>query len=243
MKTINTMGIPENKIAILLVEDDPNLSDVLKDYLDLLGYKVIHAADGEKGLSSFRKSKVDLCILDVMLPKKDGFTLAKEIRNENQLVPIIFLTARGLMEDRVTGFKAGCDDYISKPFSSEELSLRIEAILRRCRPPQPEQADIIFIGRYTFDTTNFELILGNEHHSLTPKEAALLAVLCKHKNSLLTREKALKEVWGDDDYFIGRSMDVFITKLRKYLKDDPDVAIVNVHGTGFRLEVREPGTE
>lgn len=237
------MGIPENKIVILLVEDDPNLSDVLKDYLDLLGYKVIHAADGVKGLESFRKSRIDLCILDVMLPRKDGFTLAADIRNENKLVPIIFLTARGMMEDRVTGFKAGCDDYISKPFSSEELSLRIEAILRRCMSAQPAQPELMKLGKYVFDSANFELIYENVRHSLTPKEAALLAVLCRHKNTVLTREKALKEVWGDDDYFIGRSMDVFITKLRKYLKDDPDVAIVNIHGTGFRLEIREPGNE
>jgi len=229
----------ENKVTILLVEDDPNLSDVLKDYMDLLGYQVVHAPDGETGLALFRKSLIDLCILDVMLPKKDGFTLARNIRDINQQVPIIFLTARGMMEDRVTGFKAGCDDYISKPFSSEELSLRIEAILRRCRTYSNDLDEIIGIGDYSFDVSNFILILGDDRHSLTPKEAALLKVLCRHKNTLLTREKALKEVWGDDDYFIGRSMDVFITKLRKYLKDDPKVAIVNVHGTGFRLEVSE----
>ena len=229
----------ESKVRILLVEDDPNLSDVLKDYLELLGYQVILAADGEEGLELYRKSELDLCILDVMLPKKDGFTLARNIREINQQVPIIFLTARGMMEDRVTGFKAGCDDYIPKPFSSEELSLRIEAILRRCKTNSIELGEVFQIGEYTFDVTNFELIRKNYHHRLTPKEAALLKVMCRYKNTLLTREKALKEVWGDDDYFIGRSMDVFITKLRKYLKDDPKVAIVNVHGTGFRLEVHE----
>jgi two-component system, OmpR family, response regulator len=228
-----------NKITILLVEDDPNLSDVLKDYLDLLGYQVIHAADGDSGLVLFRESGIDLCILDVMLPKKDGFTLARNIRELNKQVPIIFLTARGMMEDRVIGFKAGCDDYISKPFSSEELSLRIEAILRRCMVNSNDRAESIQIGEYIFDVVNFELIRNKDRHSLTPKEAALLKVLCSHKNSLVTREFALKEVWGDDDYFIGRSMDVFITKLRKYLKDDPNVAIVNVHGTGFRLEVKD----
>jgi DNA-binding response OmpR family regulator len=228
-----------NKVTILLVEDDPNLSDVLKDYLDLLGYQVIHAADGEMGLILFRKSGIDLCILDVMLPKKDGFSLARNIREINKQVPIIFLTARGLMEDKVIGFKAGCDDYISKPFSSEELSLRIEAILRRCLVNGGERTDIIAIGEYTFDVVNFELTWNNERVSLTPKEAALLKVLCRNKNQLVTRENALKEVWGNDDYFIGRSMDVFITKLRKYLKNDSKVAIVNVHGTGFRLEVNE----
>ncbi|NVO20099.1 MAG: response regulator transcription factor [Bacteroidetes bacterium] len=229
----------ETKLSILLVEDDPNLSNVLKDYLEMTGYNVNHAADGALGLSYFKKYKVDLCILDVMLPKKDGFTLAREIREQNAQVPIIFLTARGLMEDRVTGFKAGCDDYITKPFSSEELSLRIEAIMRRCGVNQSEEKEMIQIGNYLFDVANFELIHKQVRHSLTPKEAAILRVLCKHKNTLLTREKALKEVWGDDDYFIGRSMDVFITKLRKYLKDDPNVAIMNVHGTGFRLEVNE----
>jgi len=229
----------ENKLTLLLVEDDPNLSDVLKDYLDLSGYHVIHAPDGEKGLELFQAHPVDLCILDVMLPKKDGFTLATNIRSINQLVPIIFLTARGLMEDRITGFKAGCDDYISKPFSSEELSLRIEAILRRCRNSGMPAEGNILIGDYIFDVVNFSLCRNEEKQSLTPKEAALLKVLCRNRNMLVTREKALKEVWGDDDYFIGRSMDVFITKLRKYLKDDPNVAIVNVHGTGFRLEVKE----
>lgn len=229
----------ENKNVILLVEDDPNLSDVLKDYLDLLGYRVICAADGEEGLAVFRASQVDLCLLDVMLPRKDGFTLAMNIREINQQIPIIFLTARGMTDDRISGFKAGCDDYITKPFSSEELSLRIEAILRRCRVISQPQIEVASIGNYTFDITNFDLALGPVHHSLTPKEAALLKVLCHNKNNLVTREKALKEVWGDDDYFIGRSMDVFITKLRKYLKDDPGVAIVNVHGTGFRLEAPE----
>lgn len=229
----------DNKLTLLLVEDDPNLSDVLKDYLDLSGYHVIHAPDGETGLELFLANPVDLCILDVMLPKKDGFTLAGNIRSINQLVPIIFLTARGLMEDRITGFKAGCDDYISKPFSSEELSLRIEAILRRCRNSGPPAEGAILIGEYTFDIVNFTLCRNKEKQPLTPKEAALLKVLCRNRNMLVTREKALKEVWGDDDYFIGRSMDVFITKLRKYLKDDPNVAIVNVHGTGFRLEVKE----
>ncbi len=229
----------ENKTVILLVEDDPNLSDVLKDYLDMLGYQVLYAADGEEGLSAFRASKVDLCLLDVMLPRKDGFTLAHDIRELDIQVPIIFLTARGMTGDRVTGFRAGCDDYITKPFSSEELSLRIEAILRRCRMISQSQPEIVSIGKYSFDITNFDLALAELHHSLTPKEAALLRVLCRNMNTLVTREKALKEVWGDDDYFIGRSMDVFITKLRKYLKDDPRVAIVNVHGTGFRLEAPE----
>ncbi len=229
----------QQKANILLVEDDPNLSDVLTDFLEMLGYSVVLAPDGNKGLEAFGKSNFDLLILDVMLPVMDGFSLASEIRKSNVAVPIIFLTARGQMEDRITGFKAGCDDYIAKPFSSEELSLRIEAILRRCRLKNQTALEVYKLGSLTFDPANFELRKGSERINLTPKEAALLLVLCENKNSLLTREKALKEVWGDDDYFIGRSMDVFITKLRKYLKNEPEVAIVNVHGTGFRLEVKE----
>jgi len=227
------------KTTILLVEDDPNLSDVLKDYLEMLEYKVLLAADGEIGLGIFKKNSIDLCILDVMLPRMDGFSLAKAIREINDEVPIIFLTARGQMEDRITGFKSGCDDYMSKPFSSEELSLRIEAILKRCRVNfKPLPGEHYQVGLYLFDAANLELKLGEVKHSLTPKEAALLRLLCQNVNTLLPREKALMEIWGTDDYFIGRSMDVFITKLRKYLKDDPDVAIVNVHGSGFRLEVK-----
>ena len=233
------------KATILLVEDDLNLSDVLKDYLELLGYNVLLAADGEAGLEVFtnensKKNGIDLCILDVMLPRMDGFTLAIAIRELNSETPIIFLTARGQMEDRITGFKAGCDDYMAKPFSSEELSLRIEAILKRCRVSfKPAPGEHYQVGLYVFDAGNLELKLEGIKHSLTPKEASLLRLLCRNVNTLLPREKALMEIWGTDDYFIGRSMDVFITKLRKYLKDDPNVAIVNVHGSGFRLEVKE----
>jgi DNA-binding response OmpR family regulator len=229
----------EWKAKILLVEDDPNLSDVLTDFLEMTGYRVVVADDGSKGLEEFGKEKFDLLILDVMLPVMDGFSLAIEIRKTDISTPIIFLTARGQMEDRINGFKIGCDDYIAKPFSSEELSLRIEAILRRCRLESKPADESYALGQFVFDPVNYELRKGSSRINLTPKEAALLRVLCEHKNMLLTREKALKVVWGDDDYFIGRSMDVFITKLRKYLKDDPDVAIVNVHGTGFRLEVKE----
>jgi two-component system, OmpR family, response regulator len=228
------------KTTILLVEDDPNLSDVLKDYLELLDYKVMPAADGETGLETFKKNSINLCILDVMLPRMDGFTLAIAIRELNSEVPIIFLTARGQMEDRIAGFKAGCDDYVAKPFSSEELSLRIEAILKRCRTSfASAPGEEYQVGMYLFDASNLELKYGETKHNLTPKEAALLRLLCQHMNTLLPREKALREIWGDDDYFIGRSMDVFIAKLRKYLKDDPRVAIVNVHGAGFRLEVQQ----
>lgn len=234
------------KAKILLVEDDINLGDVLRDYLELQEYEVVRALDGVEGLRIFNEDKFDLLILDVMLPRKDGFTLATEIRAINQQIPVIFLTARGQADDRVTGFKAGCDDYMTKPFSSEELELRIGAILRRCRQPEPTsttdsiQATAIFpLGKYTFDSSNHELRFGEKRISLTTKEVELLRVLYSHKNQLITREKTLKTVWGSDNYFIGRSMDVFITKLRKYLKEDPDISIVNVHGTGFRLEVKE----
>lgn len=235
------------KAKILLVEDDINLGDVLRDYLELQEYEVIRAVDGVEGLEFFKSQSFDLLLLDVMLPRKDGFTLASEIREINQQIPIIFLTARGQMEDRITGFKTGCDDYISKPFSSEELELRIGAILRRCQQPETSgsaesliTSGIFSLGKYTFDSANHELRIADKRISLTTKEVELLRVLYSYKNQLITREKTLKAVWGSDNYFIGRSMDVFITKLRKYLKDDPDISIVNVHGTGFRLEVKEP---
>jgi DNA-binding response OmpR family regulator len=231
---------------ILLVEDDLNLGDVLRDYLELQGYQVTRTMDGMEGLEAFGQSSFDLLLLDVMLPKKDGFTLAGEIRAMDAFVPIIFLTARGQMEDRITGFRAGCDDYITKPFSSEELELRIEAILRRCSQktvPETSEAKkaggVYQLGKYTFDSPNHELRINDNRISLTTKEVELLRVLYSNKNQLVTREKTLKAVWGNDNYFIGRSMDVFITKLRKYLKNDPDIAIVNVHGTGFRLEVKD----
>jgi two-component system, OmpR family, response regulator len=234
------------KAKILLVEDDINLGDVLRDYLELQDYEVVRAMDGMEGLANFKMQAFDLLILDVMLPRKDGFTLAGEIRELNQMIPVIFLTARGQLEDRVAGFKAGCDDYITKPFSSEELELRIDAILRRCRQMESGSHTAVLdkqgtyaLGNYTFDSANHELRIADKRIGLTTKEVELLRVLYSHKNQLITREKTLKAVWGSDNYFIGRSMDVFITKLRKYLKDDPDISIVNVHGTGFRLEVKE----
>jgi len=231
----------KNKIKILLAEDDSNLSSVLTDYLDMMDYYVDTADDGQEGAEMYNKGAYDLCILDVMMPKKDGFRLAKEIREKDGNIPIIFLTAKSMKEDRITGFKAGCDDYITKPFSSEELSLRIKAILKRCEIrdshfQQPSQKSYR-IGKYTFDPNNMTLNNKEQSRVLTKKEAALLRLLAENKNKLLTMEHALNTIWGDDDYFIGRSMDVFITKLRKYLSDDPSVKIVNVHGTGFKLEI------
>lgn len=232
----------KSKINILLVEDDPNLSHVIQDYLEMIGYKTMLATDGEQGLDFFRKNQFHLAILDIMLPKKDGFTLAHNIREITKQTPIIFLTAKAMKEDRITGFKSGCDDYITKPFSSEELSLRIEAILKRCdirNLDEQNTSGVYSLGAYSYDSINMVLSTDGYEHTLTRKESALLKMLCENKNQLLTRESILKAVWGDDDYFIGRSMDVFITKLRKYLKLDPTISITNVHGTGFKLEVGE----
>lgn len=230
----------EQKAKILLVEDDNNLSAVLFDYLELLGYQVKLAVDGEQGYEFFKEGEFDLYILDVMLPRKDGFTLAADIRKTNKQTPIIFLTALAQSENRITGFKSGCDDYIPKPFSSEELALRIEAILKRCMSQNMRpQTDVYVLGSIKFDSGNLLLLYDGKEKKLTPKENALLKLLCNHKNSLLPRDQALNEIWGSTDYFFGRSMDVFIARLRKYLSVDPKVAIQNVHGTGFRLEVKE----
>ncbi len=231
------------KASLLLVEDDPNLREVLSDFLVLQGFRVKVAHDGEVGLKAFREVKYDIILLDVMMPKRDGFSLAEEIRLHNEDIPIIFLTARSLPEDRINGFKVGCDDYITKPFSTEELSLRLDAILKRCKIdniPDVAPLELFELGQFKYDSTNLILSDKDSSITLTPKEGALLRLLCANVNQLVTREKALKKIWGTDDYFIGRSMDVFITRLRKYLKNDPNVTILNVHGTGFKLEVKEP---
>lgn len=231
------------KIRILLVEDDPNLSLVLQDYLEMLGYDIVLCKDGEEGIKAFKRKGFELCIFDVMMPKKDGFSLAEEVRLLDQKIPIIFLTAKSLKEDKIKGFQVGCDDYITKPFSTEELSLRIQAILKRCMIAMEgngESEESIFnIGKFIFDYENMILKSSNGEQNLTRKEAGLLRLLCLHKNKLLAREVALKTIWGENDYFIGRSMDVFIAKLRKYLKADPSIQITNVHGTGFKLEIEE----
>ncbi|MCD6179117.1 MAG: response regulator transcription factor [Bacteroidales bacterium] len=229
----------ETKAKILLVEDDTNLSLVLKDYLEMLGYETILKNDGEEGLKAFKKEDFNLCILDVMMPKKDGFTLAQDIRTLDEDIPIIFLTAKTLKEDRITGFKIGCDDYITKPFNTEELSLRIEAILKRyiIQYRQENTPKFFEIGKYNFDHENMVLYFEETEKTLTRKEAALLKLLCKNKNQLVTRDFALKQIWGSNDYFIGRSMDVFIAKLRKMLSKDPNINIKNIHGTGFKLEI------
>ncbi len=228
---------------ILFVEDDPNLSMILQDYLEMIGFRVDHARDGEEGLEFFKRSGYDLLILDIMMPKKDGFTLADDIRKINTRVPIIFLTAKNMKEDRIRGFQIGCDDYMTKPFSTEELSLRIKAILKRVsvanENEEPKEAETFSVGRFTFDCNNMLLVSDEVERRLTRKETGLLRLLCLNANSLLSREEALETIWGENDYFIGRSMDVFIAKLRKYLKSDPNVKITNVHGIGFKLELKK----
>ena len=231
------------KPSILLVEDDTNLSMVLQDYLEMLNFDITLCRNGKEGLIAFKSGKFNLCILDIMMPVMDGFTLAEEIRKADDKIPIVFLTAKSLKEDRIRGFRIGCDDYISKPFSTEELSLRIQAILKRCMTnfageTGKENGQVYQIGKYQYDSKNMILRIGKEEKVLTRKENALLRLLVDNKNQLLTREVALKSVWGDDDYFIGRSMDVFIAKLRKYLKEDSSISITNVHGTGFKLEMK-----
>ena len=232
----------DNSARILFVEDDPNLSMVLQDYLEMIGYKVDHGKDGEEGIELFKNNEYDIVILDVMMPKKDGFTLAKEIRQIDSAMPLVFLTAKNLKEDKIMGFRQGCDDYITKPFSTEELNLRIKAILRRCSnivDDNKPKIEKFKIGEFDFDSTNLLLKIGDVEKRLTRKESSLLKLLCENKNKLLPREVALETVWGENDYFIGRSMDVFIAKLRKYLKLDPRVRIINIHGIGFKLEIEE----
>lgn len=225
----------DEKLKILLCEDDENLGMLLREYLQAKGFTTELCADGELGYKAFLKTKFDICVLDVMMPKKDGFTLAKEIRNSNQDIPIIFLTAKTLKEDILEGFKIGADDYITKPFSMEELVFRIEAIIRRTKGKKNKESTVYRIGKFTFDTQKQLLCLGDEQRKLTTKENELLALLCSHANEILQRDFALKTIWIDDNYFNARSMDVYITKLRKHLKDDPTIEIINIHGKGYKL--------
>lgn len=231
----------EEKLKILLCEDDENLGMLLREYLQAKGYDTDLFPDGESGLAAFQANQYDVCILDVMMPKKDGFTLASDIRNINTIVPIMFLTAKNLKEDILSGFKIGADDYITKPFSMEELTFRIEAILRRVRGKKIKEINVYNIGNFVFDTRKQVLSIGNKQTKLTTKESELLSLLCSHKNEMLQRDYALKTIWVDDNYFNARSMDVYITKLRKHLKDDPTVEIINIHGKGYKLIV--PGEE
>ncbi|NNF35330.1 MAG: response regulator transcription factor [Saprospiraceae bacterium] len=227
---------------ILLVEDDQNFGDVLRSYLEMHDYEVTLATDGEAGYQAFLKDEFDLCIFDVMMPKKDGFTLGREVREKNKEVPMIFLTAKALKEDVLEGFKIGADDYITKPFNSEELLYRVQAILKRSQKSSNPMEEVkeFEIGEYHF---NYPLRIlthigeNDEKHKdkLSPKEAHLLRMFCMYKNDVLPRSEALTKIWGEDNYFTARSMDVFVTKLRKYLSKDDQLEIVNIHGNGFRL--------
>ena len=229
----------EEKVKILLCEDDENLGTLLCEYLIAKGYDATLCPDGEAGFKEFQKEKFDICILDVMMPKKDGFTLAQDIRQMNSQVPIIFLTARVQKEDVLEGFDKGADDYITKPFSMEELVKRVEAILRRVRGKKNRESTMYKIGRFTFDTQKQLLTIDGKSTKLTTKENELLALLCSHANEILKRNDALRTIWIDDNYFNARSMDVYITKLRKHLKADDQIEIINIHGQGYKLIVQE----
>lgn len=225
----------DEKVKILLCEDDENLGMLLREYLQTKGYDADLQPDGEAGYKAFTRNKYDLCVLDVMMPKKDGFALAADIRAMNADVPIIFLTAKSMKEDILQGFKLGADDYLSKPFSMEELLYRIESILRRVRGKRAKDVVSYQIGKYVFDAQKQTLDLNGDVKKLTTKESELLNLLAANANNILERNYALKTIWVDDNYFNARSMDVYITKLRKLLKDDNNVAIINIHGKGYKL--------
>lgn len=228
------------KVKILLVEDDTSLGFIVSDSLKSSGYDVTLCTDGSEGFKSFNENDFHMCIFDVMMPKKDGFTLAKDVRKMNATIPILFLTAKSNDQDKVEGFKSGGDDYLTKPFNVEELQLRVAALLRRVNiQSDSKEKDVYALGSYEFDTINYELKHEEFEKILTKKEAQILKILCKFANQVVAREVVLNAVWGQDDYFVGRSLDVFITKLRKYLKYDERIQISNVHGIGFKLEITE----
>lgn len=220
---------------ILYVEDDESLSFLTKDNLELAGYNIEHRADGKSGLEAFRDDSFDLCILDVMLPEMDGFELGKHIRSTDPEIPIIFLTAKSQKENKLEGLRLGADDYITKPFSIEELVLKIRVFLKRKHITNVDNNETVNVGSYTYDYKNLSLTHNGNAKNLTQKEGDLLNLLIKHKNNILKRSVILENLWGQDDYFLGRSMDVFISRLRKYLKEDSNIKIENIHGVGFRL--------
>lgn len=227
---------------ILLAEDDPNLGELIKDYLELKGkFEVDLCEDGIEAIEAFKKSEYDLCILDVMMPKKDGFSVGKEIRRIDKSIPIIYATAKGMMEDKTQAFELGGDDYITKPFRIEELLLRINALLKRSTKDKKAEAVTKFeLGDFSFDSLSQTLTYKEEaSQKLSTKESELLRLLCLNKNEVLTREEALVKIWHDDNYFTGRSMDVFLSKLRKYLRKDSNIEIVNVHGKGYKLLISD----
>lgn len=231
------------KTRILLVEDDPNFGSILKSYLELNDFQVELRVDGKQGFDTFRTLPFDICILDVMMPEMDGFTLAREIRKVNSDIPFIFLTAKSLKDDILEGFRAGADDYITKPFDSEVLLMKLQAILKRRTQAHPGKEDPaeISVGRFIFNYPLRTLNDGTITQQLSPKEASLLRMLCTSRDGILLRKEALEKIWGADNYFNGRSMDVFIARLRKCLKSDPNLEILNIHGNGFRLVQSQPG--
>lgn len=230
----------KEKIHILLAEDDLNLGILLVDYLEAEGFDVKLCKDGELALKSFQANTYDLCLLDVMMPKIDGFSLAKEIRLKDKKIPIIFITAKSLKEDKLIGYNLGADDYITKPFDEEELLWKIKAVIRRVPENKNEnKVEIISIGKYMFDFNNQSLIINNQSQRITEKESDILKYLSEHRNHIIKREDMLKELWGENDYFLGRSLDVFISKMRKYLKEDQTIRIENVFGVGFIFNVLE----
>lgn len=225
------------KAKVLLAEDDLSLGYVIKDNLTDAGYDVVLCPDGQSAIDKFDKNEFSICLLDVMMPHKNGFDVAKKIRQQTDLVPILFLTAKSLEEDRIKGFETGADDYITKPFSMQELLMRMEVFLRRSKKMHSDKTVFFNVGRLKFSYTDLKLTIGAEVFNLTQKEADLLKFLCEHSNRILKREEVLLNVWGKDDYFLGRSMDVFITKLRKYFRSDPGVNLETIHGVGFRFNV------
>lgn len=227
----------QSKARILLVEDDASLGFLIKDNLEEKGYEVLYSPDGESGWLQFMRNNVDMCLLDVMLPRKDGMALAAQIRKKNEKIPILFLTAKSMDEDRIAGFKSGGDDYITKPFNMEELLLRMEVFLKRTLKKENEDMQEFRLGRLVFDNTNLLLTDGSYRQQLTQKEADLLRYLCLNANKVVKREDVLLNVWGKEDYFLGRSMDVFMTKIRKYLKGIEGVDLQTVHGVGFKLQL------
>jgi DNA-binding response OmpR family regulator len=231
----------DKKIKVLLAEDDKNLGTILSSYLDAKGYPTTLCANGQEAYDMFNSEHFDFCIVDVMMPVMDGFTLAKEIRQIDKKVPVLFLTAKSMQEDKLRGFELGADDYLTKPFSMEELLMRMQAILRRAGEDtgKSKETNIFKVGRFTFDYNRQILKTDDHEQKLTSKEADLLKLLCINLNEVLDRSVALKKIWFDDSYFNARSMDVYVTKLRKYLKEDPNIELINVHGIGFKLVVNE----
>lgn len=226
-----------SKAKILLAEDDLSLSFVIKDNLQEAGFEVTHCSDGEAAWQQFQKKEFDICLLDINMPLRDGFSLAKKIRQQSDVIPILFLTAKSLQEDKIKGFQAGADDYITKPFSMQELLMRMEVFLRRTKKLQADAVEKYTIGKLVFAYNELKIYNGETINTLTQRESDLLRFFAQHINKVLKREEVLLHVWGKDDYFLGRSMDVFITKLRKYLKADPSVILETIHGVGFRLYV------